>query len=296
MKLKEIQNIFHQELDAIYGKDEVNSFFYLLIAFFYDFSRIKLALEPDKVVSDTDGEFIFEALKRLKNEEPIQYIIGETEFYGLPFKVNKHTLIPRPETEELVSLVLENYKNKIPNNQKFSVIDIGTGSGCIAISLAKNLPKAMVFALDISAKAIEKAKENTRLNNVEVDFIEASILDPENVTKYLKNHLLISEQFDVIVSNPPYVRNQEKQEMKANVINNEPHLALFVADDNALQFYEAITKFAVVHLKPKGELYFEINEYLGKEMIALLQENNFEKVELKQDIFGKDRMLKGVKK
>lgn len=288
MKLKEIQVLLHNELDAIYGKDEVNSFFYLLIESFCDFSRIKLALEPEKTITKKEEQAIFKGLQKLKEEEPIQYIIGETEFYGLPFKVNKHTLIPRPETEELVALVMASSKNQ--KNEVYSVLDIGTGSGCIAVSLSKNLPNAKVYALDVSAKAIEVAKENARLNNVEVAFIEADILNNENILQSFKPHSL-----DVIVSNPPYVRNLEKQEMKSNVLNNEPHLALFVEDSNPLQFYEAITKFAVHNLKPKGELFFEINEYLGKEMIALLQENNFDDIELKQDIFGKDRMLKGVK-
>ncbi|MBQ0786601.1 MAG: peptide chain release factor N(5)-glutamine methyltransferase [Oceanihabitans sp.] len=290
MKLKEIQNIFHEQLDTIYGGDEVNSFFYLLIEAFCDFSRMKLALEPGKTITKVEEDAIRDALQRLKEEEPIQYILGETEFYGLPFKVNKHTLIPRPETEELVSLVLQNIENKKQDSKTYSILDIGTGSGCIAISLAKNLPKAKVYALDVSAKAIEKAKENAALNQVEVAFIEADILNvchPELVSG--------SNDFDIIISNPPYVRNVEKQEMKPNVLNNEPHLALFVADNNPLQFYEAITKFAVENLKPKGELYFEINEYLGKEMIALLEEHNFKDIELKQDIFRKDRMLKGVK-
>ncbi|WP_452229568.1 peptide chain release factor N(5)-glutamine methyltransferase [Lacinutrix sp. MEBiC02404] len=289
MRLKEIQNIFHEQLDAIYGVDEVNSFFYLLIEACCDFSRMKLALEPGKTITKAEEEAIINALKRLKEEEPIQYILGETEFYGLPFKVNKHTLIPRPETEELVDLIL-NDVNSSAFQKPISILDIGTGSGCIAISLAKNLPKAKVYALDVSAKAIEQAKENAALNNVEVVFIEADILNEKSWDLAFS-----SLGFDIIVSNPPYVRNLEKQEMKPNVLNNEPHLALFVADNNPLQFYEAITTFAVDHLKPKGELYFEINEYLGAAMIALLEENGFEAIELKQDIFGKDRMLKGIK-
>ncbi|WP_241492458.1 peptide chain release factor N(5)-glutamine methyltransferase [Lacinutrix himadriensis] len=289
MKLKEIQQTFHKELDVIYGIDEVNSFFYLLIEAFCDFSRMKLALDPGKTITKVEEDAIRDALQRLKEEEPIQYILGETEFYGLPFRVNENTLIPRTETEELVDFI----KNDVTSSaveKSISILDIGTGSGCIAISLAKNVPNAKVYALDVSAKAIEKAKENAALNNVEVEFIEADIL---NEKSWGLNFL--SLKFDIIVSNPPYVRNLEKQEMKPNVLQNEPHLALFVEDDNPLQFYEAITKFALDNLKPKGELYFEINEYLGKEMIALLEGNNFEDIELKQDIFRKDRMLKGVK-
>jgi release factor glutamine methyltransferase len=289
MKLKDIQQTFHQTLDAIYGADEVNSFFYLLIEAFCGFSRMKLALEPGKTITKVEEDAIRDALQRLKEEEPIQYILGETEFYGLPFKVNENTLIPRPETEELVDFIINDVTSSAVE-KSISILDIGTGSGCIAISLAKNVPNAKVYALDVSAKAIEKAKENAALNNVEVEFIEADILNEKSWSLELS-----SLKLDIIVSNPPYVRNLEKQEMKPNVLQNEPHLALFVADDNPLQFYEAITAFALDNLKPKGELYFEINEYLGKEMIALLKENNFQNIELKQDIFGKDRMIKGIK-
>ena len=294
MKLKTIKETFHKELDAIYGKDEVSSFFYLLIDYLCNFTRLQLALDPDKAITKEEEKSVFKALKRLKDEEPIQYILEETEFYGLPFKVNKRTLIPRPETEELVSLVIDAVTSSVVD-KSLKILDIGTGTGCIAISLAKNLPDAKVYALDVSAKAIEKAKENAALNNIDVTFIEADILNKENALQNLLKHLAISDKFNVIVSNPPYVRNLEKQEMNANVLNNEPHLALFVEDNNPLQFYKAITTFAVNNLKPNGELFFEINEYLGKEMITLLQENNFKNIELKQDIFGKDRMLKGIK-
>jgi len=291
MKLKEIQERFHKELDAIYGKDEVRSFFYLLIEELFNFNRLKLALDPEKTITKSEVDTILKALTRLKGQEPIQYITGETEFYGLPFKVNENTLIPRPETEELVNLIIENTKEKIEKDRSFSILDIGTGTGCIAITLAKNLPNAKVYAVDVSAEAIEKAKENAALNNVEVAFIETDILDKESWG--VKFSAL---EFDIIVSNPPYVRELEKQQMKPNVLNNEPHLALFVEDENPLLFYKAISKFADRKLQSSGELYFEINEYLGKEMIALLEENNFRNIELKQDFFRKDRMLKGIKK
>ena len=286
MKLKTIKEAFHKELDAIYGKEEVSSFFYLLIESYCYFTRLKLALEPEKIISKAEEELLLQALNRLKEQEPIQYIIGETEFYGLPFKVNVHTLIPRQETEELVEWVIASNKK----NKPLTVLDIGTGTGCIAISLAKNLPNAKVYALDVSEKALEKAKENAVLNEVEVTFVSADILNHSTCDLKLENI-----DFDIIVSNPPYVRNLEKQEMRTNVLANEPHLALFVEDDNPLQFYNAITAFAIAKLKGKGELYFEINEYLGEEMLALLQENDFKDIELKKDFFCKDRMLKGVK-
>ena len=283
MKLKDIQNIYHQELDSIYDEEEVNSFFFMLIESFYGVSRIQLAMDSDYAIDDSKE--IMNALELLKQQKPIQYIIGETEFNGLPFKVNGHVLIPRPETEELVEWVLK----KVDPNKPITILDIGTGSGCIAISLAKNLPNAKVFALDVSAKALKTAKENADLNDVNVEFIEVDILNTDG------NGLKVDVKFDVIVSNPPYVREKEKQFMKPNVLENEPHLALFVKDENPLLFYEAITQFASNNLSMGGQLFFEINEYLGHAMIDLLNDNNFKNIELKQDIFRKDRMIKGEK-
>ena len=200
------------------------------------------------------------------------------------FKVNESTLIPRPETEELVEWILKENRNRIIN-----ILDIGTGSGCIAISLAKNLPNANVYALDISKEALKTAKFNADLNDVEIEFIEADIL-----SIYDSKLDVLSHKFDIIVSNPPYVREKEKPLMKPNVINNEPHLALFVKDEKPLQFYEAITEFAINNSTKNGELFFEINEFLGRKMIQLLIDNNFKNVELKQDIFRKDRMIKAI--
>ena len=235
------------------------------------------------------------ALKALKNHEPIQYIIGQTEFYGLPFYVNENTLIPRPETEELVELILSNttannHLELVEVNNQFNILDIGTGTGCIAISLAKQLPNANVSAIDVSAKALEMANKNAQLNQVDINFIENDIL------KICNSELDSATKFDIIVSNPPYVRQLEKQQMQDNVLNHEPHLALFVEDENPLIFYRAITQFATKNLKPNGELYFEINEYLGKEMMALLEAFGFKNIQLKQDLFGKDRMICGVLK
>ncbi|MBU2951645.1 peptide chain release factor N(5)-glutamine methyltransferase [Tamlana agarivorans] len=280
MRLKDIQKKFHQELDAIYATEEVNSFFYTLIDVFYKVSRIDLAMDTEWSIED--DRVIQKALKQLKKHKPIQYIIGETEFYGLTFKVDKNVLIPRPETEELVEWILK-HNNE---NDKINILDIGTGSGCIAISLAKYLKNANVYALDVSKPALQVAKKNAELNAVDVTFIEADILTTKNVEDL---------KFDIIVSNPPYVREKEQTLMKPNVLENEPHLALFVKDDNALQFYKAITAFSVENLVDQGKLLFEINEFLGNEMIRLLQKHEFSNIELKQDIFRKDRMIKGVK-
>ena len=293
MKLKDLKHKFHEHLDAIYGKEEVQTFFFMLTEYYNAIKRIDLALNTDLTIED---DFVLKyesALEALKNHEPIQYIIGQTEFYGLPFYVNENTLIPRPETEELVELILSNtYANSqleiIEGNNQFNILDIGTGTGCIAISLAKQLLNANVSAIDVSAKALEMANENAQLNQVDIDFIENDIL------KICNYELDSVTKFDIIVSNPPYVRQLEKQQMQDNVLNHEPHLALFVEDENPLIFYRAITQFATKNLKPNGELYFEINEYLGKEMMALLEEFGFKNIQLKQDLFGKDRMICGV--
>ncbi|GAA3588988.1 peptide chain release factor N(5)-glutamine methyltransferase [Flavivirga amylovorans] len=285
--LKEIREVFHKELDAIYVKEEIDSFFFILIDAYYSVTRMQLALEPDYKVDDQEP--ILKALRLLKHEEPIQYILGETEFYGLSFKVNSHVLIPRPETEELVDWVLKEANNKQQTEDNYTLLDIGTGSGCIAVSLAKRLPKAKVYALDVSKEALKIAKQNADLNHVTIEFIEASILNTETINSGFKNL-----KFDIIVSNPPYIREQEKELMKPNVVNNEPHLALFVKDENPLQFYEAITEFALSSLKDTGLLFFEINEYLGNDMIQLLKKNDFNDIKLKQDIFKKDRMIKAM--
>ena len=295
MKLKDLKHKFHERLDAIYGKEEVQTFFFMLTEYYDAIKRIDLALNTDLTIED---DFVLKyesALEALKNHEPIQYIIGQTEFYGLPFYVNENTLIPRPETEELVELILSNTNansqlENFEGNNQFNILDIGTGTGCIAISLAKQLPNANVSAIDVSAKALEMANKNAQLNQVDIDFIENDIL------KICNSELDSATKFDIIVSNPPYVRQLEKQQMQDNVLNHEPHLALFVEDENPLIFYRAITQFATKNLKPNGELYFEINEYLGKEMIALLEQFDFKNIQLKQDLFGKDRMICGVLK
>ncbi|GGG42869.1 peptide chain release factor N(5)-glutamine methyltransferase [Bizionia arctica] len=289
MRLKDIQEIFHKELDAIFGANEVGSFFNILISHYLKLNRIALVLDPELTISKVEEQPLFEALSRLKLEEPIQYIIGETEFYGLPFKVNEHTLIPRPETEELVEWIMKCHSNR-SDESNFNILDIGTGTGCIAISLAKNLPNARVYAIDVSKEALNIAKQNTELNQIEVQFIEADILNIDSWNLEFDNL-----KFDIIVSNPPYVRNLEKIEIKNNVLKHEPHLALFVEDSNPLQFYEAIANFAMVNLKEKGLLFFEINQYLGNETKQLLHNKGFTDLELKLDIFGNNRMLKALK-
>lgn len=288
MKLKALKKIFQNELNGLYEIEEINNFFFMLIENYLNVKRIHLALNPEMLCPTEKQQYLQKALKRLKQEIPIQYILGETEFFGFPFKVNSNVLIPRHETEELVDWILNHQQNS--NIHEPRILDIGTGSGCIAISLAKKLPKAKVYALDISPEAINLAKQNAESNNVYIDFFVADILNTDTFNEVLKNL-----EFDIIVSNPPYVRELEKKEMKANVLKNEPHLALFVHNENPLLFYKAITTCAINNLIDNGCLFFEINEYLGNQMIKLLEVNNFSNIELKQDIFKKDRMIKAVK-
>ena len=282
MKIKEYRSQFIQELTPIYDAGEAESFFYLILEEKNQMKRIDLALRPDLEFSKEELLVWNSILEQLKKEIPIQYLLGKTSFYGLDFEVNESVLIPRPETEELVEWILSN--NRISQESKnLKILDIGTGSGCIAISLAKNIPNSQVYAIDVSVKALATAKKNAELNNVKVTFINQNILETEDLL----------QQFDIIVSNPPYVRNLEKEEIKKNVLDNEPHLALFVEDNDALIFYRKIAELAQKNLSENGQLFFEINQYLGKEMIDLLDKMNFATIELRKDIYGNDRMLKG---
>lgn len=286
MTLSDFKKELLSELTSINEKSEIDSFFYLLIEYRMKLNKMEFLLNPDVEVSDLDKEFFDIAIKKLKREQPIQYILGETEFYGLAFGVTENTLIPRPETEELVDWIIKDYSHyEEEGRSNLSILDIGTGSGCIPISLAKNLSKSNVTTVDVSEKAIKVAKENANQNDIAVDFINDSILNPKIISdsKYM---------FDVIVSNPPYVRNLEKQEVKKNVLEFEPHLALFVEDDDALIFYKKITEYALNHLKKDGVLYFEINQYLGKETVMLIKNLGFQSVELRKDMSGNDRMIK----
>lgn len=296
MRALDLKTIFHKELNEIYGKDEVASLFYLCLEHFLDMPRIQLNLNPELSISKPEYDSFFSTLSDLKHHKPIQYIFGETEFYGLKFKVNQNVLIPRQETEELVSLIIKD--SKLKTQRPMTILDIGTGSGCIAISLARHLPNAQVYALDVSKDVLEVAKANAKLNDVDIHFINDNILDVVN-----KNFLVLNKAnpqidttfFDIIVSNPPYVRQKEKAEMNPNVLDNEPHLALFVDDNNPLVFYKAITNFAVNNLKVNGKLYFEINQYLGEDTKQLLVDVGFSDIELKKDLNNNDRILKSTK-
>jgi release factor glutamine methyltransferase len=280
MTFKEIKSSFSSELSPLFDEQEIDSFFYLVLEKYHQLKRVDLALQTNLKVSESELVQWKLVLEQLKNQKPIQYIVGETFFCDLIFKVNEHTLIPRPETEELVYWILEEIKKQ--NKFNSTIVDIGTGSGCISISLKKNLPESTVFAIDISEEALKIAKENAKTNEVDVHFFQKNILE----TSDLQN------QFDVIVSNPPYVRQLEKAEINTNVLAFEPHLALFVSDEDPLIFYRKIAELAQQNLKPNGLLFFEINQYLGKETVLLLTDLGFKNIELRKDIYGNDRMIR----
>ncbi|MFO8147791.1 MAG: peptide chain release factor N(5)-glutamine methyltransferase [Gillisia sp.] len=283
MLVSQIKIKFIDRLEKEYPSGEIQSFFNLLTEAYLKMSRLDLALDHGIKLSPSEEKKFEDALLRLLKHEPIQYIIGETEFFDLKFKVDKNVLIPRPETEELVDWILKDLKSS--GKKELSILDIGTGSGCIAISLAKKLPNARVSAIDISESALEIARSNAKMNDVEIDFILQDILKSAE----------LPEKYDLIVSNPPYVREFEKKEMHRNVLENEPEMALYVKDLEPLIFYQKITKLAETGLKQGGSLYFEINQYLGEETAEVLNSSGFKSFSGK-DIFGNDRMLKGIRK
>lgn len=309
MQLNTYKTQFISSLLPVVGEAEAQSFFYLVVENLHQLRRIDLALDPDYKISEAQFQQWESICLRLQNQEPIQYILGSTSFYGLPFAVNPAVLIPRPETEELVEWILKSFKfipqslhqsayassqvssfrdsfnqaHHLPPTTYFpKFLDIGTGSGCIAIALAKNLPEAQVFALDVSDKALETARLNAQRNAVQIKFISQNILETQK----------LDQQFEVIVSNPPYVRELEKHEIQANVLEHEPHLALFVADDDALLFYRKIGELAFDFLTPKGNLFVEINQYLGEDTLQLFRSIGFTNLELKKDLYGNDRMIR----
>ena len=302
-------------LKDIYPPGEAQALVRLIMERVCGLSTHQLLLGKGKELSDTEKFKIKEIVEGLRLYKPIQYLLGIADFYGIEFKVTPDVLIPRPETAELVERIITDYRGQAPR-----ILDIGTGSGCIAISLAKHLPKAEVAAVDISPEALAVAEENARLNQVSVSFLELDILSegyPSFMQGKLKFHVeetkvsrkenksftymkpkshteetAVSPIGNFNCSNPPYIMNKEKATMEANVLENEPHLALFVPDDDPLLFYRAIARFGQRHLVEGGHLYFEINALCGKETVAMLRQENYTEVELIQDLYGKDRIVK----
>lgn len=301
MLIKQYKSEFIKQLSPLYDEREAESFFFLILEEKHQLRRIDLALQIDLAFSESDIQTWNAILEQLQLEIPIQYILGSTNFYGLKFEVNENVLIPRPETEELVDWIIESQKSEVGSwksevaIENLKVLDIGTGSGCIAISLAKNLPNAEVFAIDVSEKALATAEINVKNNNVSIHFVKTDILKITDLEQLPTSDFQLPTKYDIIVSNPPYVRNLEKMEIKKNVLDNEPHLALFVDDDDALVFYRKIAQLAKKSLSEKGQLYFEINQYLGKETLELLENLGFQNIELRKDIYGNDRMIRSEK-
>ena len=283
MAAKTLFNHLISEITSVYEENEAKSIVYLLLEHYLNLSKTDILLD-----NFVNQPFDFQdIIIRLKAQEPVQYIIGETEFYGRKFKVTPDTLIPRPETEELVQLVVSSWPLAVGSvaQSPISVLDLGTGSGCIAISLACELPNAQVYAYDISEKVLKIAKENANRNNVNVIFEQLDILNfpPSSFPP-----------FSIIVSNPPYVMNAEKSEMEQNVLDYEPHLALFVEDSNPLIFYKSIAEFAFKNLIINGLCIVEINQAFGLETAELFWNQGFRYVEVVKDMFGKDRMVKAT--
>nr|WP_067053745.1 peptide chain release factor N(5)-glutamine methyltransferase [Mucilaginibacter sp. L294] len=286
--IKDVFLEFQQSLTKVYDSRETEAIAMLVLEEITGMSRAKIKAFPEDDVDGEAVEKIQSILEELKTGKPVQYILGNTEFYGLNFLVNPATLIPRPETEELVEWILTSVGSlKLAVGSSLSVLDIGTGSGCIAISLKKNLPVADVTAIDISTDALHTARQNAVINEVKVDFIYDDILNTKSEIEHSK--------FDIIISNPPYVTLADKLLMHQNVTGFEPHSALFVPENDPLIFYKAIADYAARSLSPNGLLFFEINENFGKETVELLADKVFTNIELRKDMSGRDRMVKAVK-
>jgi len=278
MTVNEYKKQFIEALPSFYDDMERLNLFYLLMEEVMGLTRSEVVLNGGTELTVGKIQELQLMVKRLQQNEPVQYILEKACFFGYDFKVSPATLIPRPETEELTAWILE-VMQLIPE-KKWRILDIGTGSGCIPITLKKEFPSAEVTGIDFSAGALEVAEENARNLNAEVLFVLQDILKTSNL-----------EPYDIIVSNPPYVRNVEKEEINKNVLDHEPHSALFVEDEDPLIFYRSISKLAKNSLSDGGMLFFEINQYLGTEMKVLVS-HYFHEVELQKDFMKNDRMMK----
>ncbi len=285
MTFREAERIFIDSLISVYDKQEAISLAWLSISYAFKLERATYLNLKDTEIPVDKLELLFEILNELKTGKPLQYVIGETDFYGLNFIVNPSVLIPRPETEELVEWILSDLRISKRALEGIRIIDIGTGSGCIPITIKKNIPEAQLYAIDISQEALDISKKNAVLNQTKINFIQDDILKSSNTS-------LNKEKFQIIVSNPPYVMEAEKKQMLPNVLDYEPHLALFVPNNDPLIFYKTIADFAIKHLDTNGLLYLEINENLGEETINILKEKGLKNIELRQDLRGKDRMIR----
>ncbi|MDY0053031.1 MAG: peptide chain release factor N(5)-glutamine methyltransferase [Bacteroidales bacterium] len=273
-RIKDIKRFAINELKDIYSENEIKIMISQLISHFTSFDNIQQLISEDKTVLESDLLKLNFAIKDLKHNKPLQYIIGYSEFYNLRIGLRNNVLIPRGETEELVDLIIKENKDR----EGLKIVDLCTGSGAIALALKKNIPSANVWAVDNDINAINQARENSQTLGIDINILEQDILKQGFTT----------EKFDIIVSNPPYVMEKEKQLMKENVLDYEPHQALFVEDNNPLIFYKAIEKFSQTNLNPKGKVYLEINENLSKQTSDLFKLGS---VEARKDINSKDRFV-----
>ena len=278
MTFEQLHKEYTETLSSLYGQREGESVFFICLEYATGYTKMKYTTCKTETVPTEKEPQMLAYLKRISQSEPVQYVLGEQYFYGRTFWVNKSVLIPRGETEELVQMVL-----KIAPSGKISVLDIGTGSGAIAVSLALENPQWDVSALDISVEALTVARSNAERLGAKVNFSQCNILDREKRNQY--------PLYDVIISNPPYVRHCEKKLMSANVLDYEPEIALFVSDEDPLIFYREIALFAIEHLNKNGQLFFEINEFLGSQMTEMLLKIGYNEVICHKDINGKDRMV-----
>lgn len=281
--LQDFELSFQHELKSIYGSDEIKSIFLLVVEELLGIKRITYPFKKDDIVCENDALRFRRILQDLKKSRPIQYILNKADFYGELFEVNESVLIPRQETEELVDLIIKTHAT----SSHLKVIDVGTGSGCIPIILSKYLNQAQVTTVDISREAIHIARKNAQSLGEPVHFINADILEWD--------YVFSDQQYDIIVSNPPYITPNEKQQMQQNVLAYEPELALFVEESAPLIFYDVISSFALKHLTPNGDLYFEINQYLGPETKDLIEKKGFRQVQLINDINGANRIIHAKK-
>jgi len=293
--VQQIKEYFNEQLFPHYEKEEIKNFCLLSFEKLLGITRSELRLKSEMVLQEDTAKKFLGIVEELLESKPIQYILGETEFYGIKLELDERVLIPRQETEELVDWILKEQgkaafsRKEMKEEVSLNIIDIGTGSGCIALALKANLPDSNVYAMDVSKEALHVANANAQLNKLHINFVEGNIVS----TSFSKE--FESDFFDVVVSNPPYVCETEATLMHKNVLEFEPHLALFVPDQNPLLFYEAILTFAHTHLKKGAWVYFEINEAFGKEMIQLLNKFNYLQIELRKDLNGKNRMISAQK-
>ena len=278
-RVRDIVGLFHEELDGLYGGSEVGVFLDMLFEAFLGWNKVRLLTSKETTVDQSDLLRFHWALEDLKKNRPIQHIIGYTDFCDCRIAVSPDVLIPRPETEEMVNWILSTFHFPLST---FHFLDLCTGSGCIAIALKKRFPVAEVTAVDVSEKALAMAKENAQANDVNINFLQADLLDPQ--------FSIFNFQFSIIISNPPYVRDSERSQMQRNVLDYDPALALFVPDDDPLRFYRAIAAIAKEHLAHDGLLVVEINEALAEKTAALLRSYGF-LPEVHTDFRGKARWI-----